>query len=65
MCILFQLTSVDLCIPFGWQLAHSKRLYSRLKGQLASSELAICHICNTIEQHNHPLWNWLSYEAAM
>lgn len=48
MCLLFQLTSADLCIPFGWQLAHNKRLYSRLEGQLVSSALAICHVCNTI-----------------
>lgn len=65
MCISFQLTSVDLCIPIGWQLAQNKRLYSGPEGQLASSELAICHICNTIAQHEHPLWNCLSYEAAM
>lgn len=65
MCILFQLTSVSPCIPFGRQLAHNKRLCSGLKGQLASRELAICHIRNTIAEHNRPLWNRLSYEAAM
>lgn len=63
--MLFQLTSVDLCIPFGWQLAHNKRLCLGLKGQLASGELVIRHICNAIVEHNYPLWNWLSYEAAM
>lgn len=62
---LFRLTSVDSCSPFGWQLAHNKCFYSRLKRQLAWSKSAICHVCNTTTQHKHPLWNRLSYGAIV